>query len=136
MDSELPLLKDLDHILEQKITCKGDSKNINLLDLYNVILDTKDKPLMEVYPTLYDGKIGTTINWELLILFHSVLHVHVRKPTTNVKIIRNNINFKIKNLLESYPLSIIAGGCYLPLQIPPLAVLWRSQRIQLSQTLW
>lgn len=85
--------------MAQKLTCKGDSKNIDLFELYLTLLATKDKPLLEAYPFLYNGK---RVRAFLCVNIDSVLHIHVRKATDNIKIIRNNINFKIKNLVESY----------------------------------
>jgi len=78
--------KDLERILAQKIDGRGDSSHIDLIEFYNVIQETKGKSLQDVYLQLYD-----------------VLHVNVRIDSDNVKMIRNNINFKIKNMLESYP---------------------------------
>lgn len=78
--------KDLEKILAQKIESRGDSSNIDLWEFYKTLQETKGKRLHEIYLILYD-----------------VLHVNVRKDSDNIKMIRNNINFKIKNMLESYP---------------------------------
>jgi len=78
---------DFAKILSQKKKSRGDTNNIVLLDLYNSLLEIKGKKdFIEFYKPLY-----------------KVLHINVRKETEDVKLIRNNINFKIKNLLESYP---------------------------------
>jgi len=78
--------KDVERILGQKIESRGDSSHINICEFYQTLQDTKGKKLREIYLNLYD-----------------VLHVNVRKDSDNIKMIRNNINFKIKNMLESYP---------------------------------
>jgi len=77
---------DLHQIMSQKIESRGDSSHIDVLEFYETIMKTKGKPLTETYPQLYD-----------------VLQVKVRKESDNIKMVRNNINFKIKNMLESYP---------------------------------
>jgi len=81
-----PATKDVEKILAQKVESRGDSRHIDILQFYNTIQETKGKQLLDIYFQLYD-----------------VLHINVRKDSENIKMIRNNINFKIKNLLEIYP---------------------------------
>lgn len=48
---------DLEKIMEQKLQSnKGDSGNIDLAELYDVLIETRDKPLSETYPSIYAGR--------------------------------------------------------------------------------
>lgn len=77
---------DLEEIVRRKNnTAKSDTKNIDLKELYNTFVATRGKPLMKVYLQLY-----------------SVLYIKL-KAQEKKKLIRNNINYKIKNLLITYP---------------------------------
>lgn len=74
--------KDLDKIMSNKNMCaKSDTKNVDLKELYCTLLSTRGKPLMKIYLQLY-----------------SVLYIKL-KTQEKKKLIRNNINYKIKNLL-------------------------------------
>lgn len=74
--------KDLDKIISRKNLCaKSDTKNVDLKELYCTLLSTRGKPLMKIYLQLY-----------------SVLYIKL-KTQEKKKLIRNNINYKIKNLL-------------------------------------
>lgn len=78
--------RDLEEIMLRKNnTAKSDTKNIDLKELYNTFVATRGKPLMKIYLQLY-----------------SVLYIKL-KAQEKKKLIRNNINYKIKNLLITYP---------------------------------
>ena len=74
--------RDLDDILNMKNFCaKSDTKNVDIKELYCTLLSTRGRPLMKIYLQLY-----------------SVLYIKL-KTQEKKKLIRNNINYKIKNLL-------------------------------------
>lgn len=113
---------DLEAILAQKIQSRGDSCHINIVDFYNVLRATKGERLAEIYTQFYDGNCHFDYYCNS---FHTVLHVNIRKDSDNLKVMRNNINFKIKNMLESYPLKFTNYLLnFIIEKISPFTILW------------
>jgi len=92
-DSDLPPDSDYELIVNSKmINAKTDTVKICLKETYQVLKETANRDILETWPSLYKALKIT---------------LKRRKDTLDSykfkKLIKNNINYKIKNLMMTYP---------------------------------
>ncbi|EGG16671.1 myb domain-containing protein [Cavenderia fasciculata] len=104
---EAGLWPDLADIDRMKMETKTDTSKINLLNLYTVLHQTKNLPIEKSYLALYEAfniKAKTKKNQV------GAGGVPEKVDDINKKLVKNNIKFKIKNLLLTYPHLQFYGG--------------------------
>jgi hypothetical protein len=113
---------DYEKILKLKNeNSKSDTSRIDLLQLYDVLVRTSSTPLEECYQELYEVFNIKTKNRKDKEQRESNSNSNgangngtgtskTETPELNKKLIRNNIKFKIKNLLTTYPHLLYYGA--------------------------
>jgi len=102
---------DYDKIMKLKNeNSKSDTSRIDLLQLYDVLVRTSSHALEDCYQELYEvfniktkNRKDKEGNKEKDTSKSNHHHHTTDTPELNKKLIRNNIKFKIKNLLTTYP---------------------------------